>query len=566
MADQRLSQLAEYLSALNVDYIYIVDAATTTSRRISRENFLSGRAFSDLTAGSIVQNFEGTPSEGSWRLHVDANTELQFERYENSTWVSKGSFGESLTTDTLILQDIGGNLQYLKSDFTPVVLLRPSTFGEGALLGCPEEATSIVSDEEVSFFETDNSVEVTSPIRNDGTDTLVASTRTFDLIAAQFHFAVTGFSFYLNAAPPANTRLRFRILSIPNNEPLFENVSLFSFLNEDGGLVLTNGENTFNFDSCLVIERGEQVRIEVTTNNDVTLLGEGVGVAFLPRYKFTYFTNTKALILNLPDFLEVQALGSINEGTWIWQDNFIWVCNTTGIQTGSFIDNADLWGKLGSSAPTHFTPNIESFSIENQSTRVIPGTTIAAGPRIFDYMISHPEEVNGNLTITQDGTELLTTIDPEDFTVTATINQVVLGSVGNQTVFVLSGISNQGARFSRSFIIRAAINSTLMYFDIQTSGNAADFDYQATTAQHFNIAARNTIVIPTYTGARYLAIAQPNSAAPIQAIRIGGVDQIGGFTETINAIQINSINYDVWLSNQPQNGNALSGQRIEVVR
>ena len=73
MADMKLTQLALYLTDIAAgDFLYVVDTASNTSRRVTKSHLLSGRAFS--ATNSIVQSFEGSPSTGDWRIFTNTTT------------------------------------------------------------------------------------------------------------------------------------------------------------------------------------------------------------------------------------------------------------------------------------------------------------------------------------------------------------------------------------------------------------------------------------------------------------------------------------------------------------
>lgn len=55
-------------------------------------------------------------------------------------------------------------------------------------------------------------------------------------------------------------------------------------------------------------------------------------------------TTSQKTNLNIPSWIE----GYYTELYWIVQDNKIYVCNTPGIQTGTFEDNLDKWDILTS--------------------------------------------------------------------------------------------------------------------------------------------------------------------------------------------------------------------------
>ena len=79
-----------------------------------------------------------------------------------------------------------------------------------------------------------------------------------------------------------------------------------------------------------------------------------------------------------------------------------------GTHTGLTIQRNNATGRLDFSVTgsSFNAPSIDSFSIQNQPTEVVAGTTIS-GTQTFLYDVRNPENVAGDLTLTQAGTQLV---------------------------------------------------------------------------------------------------------------------------------------------------------------
>jgi len=207
-------------------------------------------------------------------------------------------------------------------------------------------------------------------------------------------------------------------------------------------------------------------------------------------------------------------------------------------------------------------PAISSLTITGESTLVDAPFTIS-GTKTFTYNVVNPENVQGNLTLKQDDVELKNDINPNNNSVDITVTSEDLNA-GETVVFQLSGVNTQSGTFSRSYTIRARQPHELVYINHQSSSSANAFS--TVDANSYDFSSTQTVVVPTFTGQEYVAIAQPATEPDFTQLIIGGLDQLGTFTKTDNAVQIGGVNYDVYLSNSTLLGNIVSGNNIEIRR
>ena len=95
---------------------------------------------------------------------------------------------------------------------------------------------------------------------------------------------------------------------------------------------------------------------------------------------------------------------------------------------------------------------------------------------------------------------------------------------------------------------------------------ATDSSFDATELEAGNDYASNvgTLVLPNWTGSKFIAIAQPSSLDDLTSIQLGGGgNSIDDFTKQTGAVTISSVSHDVWVSNQHQ-GNVIQGYTVMV--
>lgn len=210
--------------------------------------------------------------------------------------------------------------------------------------------------------------------------------------------------------------------------------------------------------------------------------------------------------------------------------------------------------------PVFDEPQVTSLSIQGQATEVERGTTLT-GSQVFNYSVSHTGNVQGDLTLEQDGETLASNISPTGTTATETVTDVTL-TAGQVVTFRLSGTDTQSNTFDRTTTVSAPLQ---LYWNDKDTNTPTDFDFE--NALNTNVSdGTQAIVVPTFTGSQYLAIAQPDSTADITALLIGNVNQVAGFTKTENAFSIDTVSYDIFISNNELFGSVISGETITIQR
>lgn len=213
------------------------------------------------------------------------------------------------------------------------------------------------------------------------------------------------------------------------------------------------------------------------------------------------------------------------------------------------------------SPPT--APFVVSFTIQDQGADVDAGFNFQ-GTKTFLYNIHNPGDVEGNVTIDQAGSNLSTTVDPSGTSVSLTVNAVTF-TAGQSVVFTLSGTDKNTDPFSKTFTITARTDDDYLYYGSQTSATAGDFVFG--NEQRTPLTTENqTFSLPVFTGSEYIVIAQPAASNDFSEIVIDSVNQVGAFTKNSAAVTINSVSYDVWITNRDQLGTQLSNEQVTVVR
>lgn len=328
---------------------------------------------------------------------------------------------------------------------------------------------------------------------------------------------------------------------------------------------LTLGDNVVTFAAPRIVETGESFRLTISTADTpalgvtppIQLLGDTNGV---PYYQIT----RRDIISQGVNVEDVERINNLDEEV----QDIVGAMVSGNTETNINVTYDDVNGKLNFVVPTtpgggFAAPSITSFSIRGVPNNVPAGMTLA-GSQTFDYVIDMPGNVQGNLTLTEDGATLATDIDPNGTSTVQTINEVDY-QAGDSTTFTLSGTDTQGDPFSRNYIISVPEQHEMIYYGTQASSDATTFDFANESSAQF-VAGTQSFTIPTFTGNEYLVYAQLSTEPDPTQINIGGLNQIGTFTKVANAFIVNSNNFDAWISNNLLVGSILSGDTVEIVR
>lgn len=211
-------------------------------------------------------------------------------------------------------------------------------------------------------------------------------------------------------------------------------------------------------------------------------------------------------------------------------------------------------------------PAFTSFVVGTQGTEVDAPFTIS-GATPVTYTTDNPGNFQGLLTVLQELTAILPNLTPQaSFSGFALVNSVTLNA-GQSVTFRIRGTSALAGNPSveRTYTITARNPQDFLYLSAETDSDPSDVDTGAATAIPFT-AGNQVVTIPTFTGNRFLTILQRASDPEITQILIGGINQFAAFTKTDDAISVNSVLFDAYVSTNQLVGSAVSGQQMTLVR
>ena len=102
------------------------------------------------------------------------------------------------------------------------------------------------------------------------------------------------------------------------------------------------------------------------------------------------------------------------------------------------------------------------------------------------------------------------------------------------------------------------------YLQSQADNMVANF--VTTGASSGNYAVTQHLAIPTFTGSRYVAIAQPADEPDLTRIDIGGINQLAAFTKSAATAMVEGNSYEFWYSDNTLVGSIVSGQNVIISR
>lgn len=207
-------------------------------------------------------------------------------------------------------------------------------------------------------------------------------------------------------------------------------------------------------------------------------------------------------------------------------------------------------------------PSIRQFRILNVGPAVDADFNLT-GTQTFEFMIENASAVVGNLTIQQAGANLSTTIPPANTTASLTVNTILLAA-GNSVVFTLSGTDGV-TPFSDTYTVRARTADEYVYIGTDADGDLTGFD--PTTGTRFAQEGVSQLInAPTWSGNEHLVISYNATLGALAEITIAGINQIDAFTRNVNAVLVNGIAFDVYVSDNPIVGSIASQEPITISR
>lgn len=193
-------------------------------------------------------------------------------------------------------------------------------------------------------------------------------------------------------------------------------------------------------------------------------------------------------------------------------------------------------------------PVISSLTIEGQARDVTAGTTIS-GDATFNFEVTNPSNVSGNLTlIQQKGSDpavtLATDINPTSTSTVETLTSVTLAA-GEEVTWTLSGTDTQSNNFTRSFRVRAPEPTELFYYGLSDSNNPDSVDISGFTSAVASSGGQATIATGDTSAGDYFIILVP-ADTDITSIRdtVIGNDVTSIFTRTPDVRMISSAQYN----------------------
>ena len=119
---------------------------------ISNNLTISSEGFTKFLSG--INYFREDGLNGTWRIFSnDTNDMLELSRFENGEYIIKASFGDSITTDRMILDGINPEIVTIANNSQARVnyknLIREAQFGEGTVVGNLLESTYLDTSDEV---------------------------------------------------------------------------------------------------------------------------------------------------------------------------------------------------------------------------------------------------------------------------------------------------------------------------------------------------------------------------------------------------------------------------------
>ena len=465
----------------------------------------------DFTEVFILQSGSSNETDdGNWRVTINAQNELTFDRREASTWVSKSTVGSSVESDIFFASGVAGGLRYNDTQLNverEVVRLSPG--GTIWSLGDEEIQATFVSDVTPSVIlpTTGSTTEVT--VNDVSTDQETTTQLTFNFTSVNGGRVN---SIVINTGGLDRTRLA--VTEVANNVLIYETVTAFDFNNNNAGVAVPSGEQTINLARVARIRPNQEYRVDVFTATAGTYNGDNSGATFIPFLKynlleveFTDMTHAG----NIADQMETV----LTEGT-----------NITLTKTGNNIE-------IASSGAGSFDPSAHSVTEFNDVTDAGSGQIITSTERGNIRTLEQFQDAIGDMVTGNTETGITVTYDDTN----GKLNFVVTAGGGQEPT-----------------------SPHDLYLDVTSDTLAASVD--TGTAVSTDV-LNPTLTIPTFTENSYLQILQAEAHTQFTSINIGGLNQIGTFTINSAARIINSQSYRQYITTN-QVTSALSGDTITL--
>lgn len=320
---------------------------------------------------------------------------------------------------------------------------------------------------------------------------------------------------------------------------------ILEFTNETGTQTLTISDDLYDVGDTLTVKHRA-----TATDSNVSITQQGTSADIEGAATLTVANNTSVILQCTAAntwriVASLSAPGAADENNFV---NGLDLSITGNVLTvtlerqglADLTETITLPATTVTPTPTPDLAAITRFSAVGQPQSVLAGTQLT-GSLTFSYHVQHPEDIDGTLTISQNGTALVTNVSPTESTVQVTVTDQTLAD--NQTAtFTLSGTTNEGATVSRDFVIRAHAPAESLYYGLSDSNNPAAVDVASFTTHEANI--NNTVISTgTTTAGQYFILLVPNNEDLDQIIDGLGNNVTDIFTRTPDVRTINSVLY-----------------------
>lgn len=196
--------------------------------------------------------------------------------------------------------------------------------------------------------------------------------------------------------------------------------------------------------------------------------------------------------------------------------------------------------------PMQVEPSFASFTIDGITSTVADGFTTPT-TLVFRWSVLNVDEVDGNLTILQNGTTITQAAAASGTASFPTVGQTI--NAGESITWTIRGTSDSGRMFSRTFTARAPAAHEFSYWGIRSANDFATVDTADLTAVDFT-ANTNFETSGTVGGGEFLGGLIP-SDLDISRIELFGSNVIDRFVRTPDARTISGQSFHLYtLENQ----------------
>ena len=343
------------------------------------------------------------------------------------------------------------------------------------------------------------------------------------------------------------------------NYSINEQSGAYTILSADRGQYLrytgnTNGTWTVPESSTLTTGFGTFVSTDtnqLTLNRSGSDTIDGLSAIIVPP-RSTYLLSRASSSTFLTYVVDGNALAfqSIAVATTTPSDNQVLQYNATAQQ----------YQPATISGTTPAVLSLHNFSINIPSTIE---TNTSLGSRTVTYSVTNYSLLTA-LQLQVNGANVASiTLPTSDGQHTASVDlSSVDTSSATTLVFRLQGNASINSN-TQTVTVVAPTAMERLYWGVETDNVASTFDTDAAQNQ---TALSGNIALPTFTGSQYVKLAYPASADPVTSLSIGGLNQLGAFTLSEDALTINTVQYDVLVSNNALDGAVVSGTIITITR